>query len=160
MKYCPNCGKKLKKEIIIENKTYKQCMCGYIDWDNWVNVSAVVVAKNNQGEILLVKMRKTQTYTFPGGFRDLGETLEVAAKRECFEETGFNIDHLKLLYVDTLDQHRLVWIVFEANIIEGSFIENSEVDQVIFVKPEDLHKVIPMRGPLSKRLKDKLMKLE
>jgi NADH pyrophosphatase NudC (nudix superfamily) len=156
MKYCPNCGKKLEKEIKVENKLYHQCSCGYIDWDNWVNVSAVVVARNDKDEILMVKMRKSQTYTFPGGFRDLGESLEEAAKRECFEETGFIIDDFKLLRVDTLDSIRLVWVIFEAKIIGGSFIENMEVDDIIFVKQSQLSRISPLRGSLTKRLKEYL----
>lgn len=156
MKYCPNCGKKLEQDVEIENKIYHQCSCGYIDWDNWVNISAVVVARNDKGEILMVKMRKSQTYTFPGGFRDLGETLEDAAKRECFEETGFIIDDLKLLRVDTLDSIRLVWVVFEAQIISGSFVENMEVDDIVFLHPSALTAISPLRGSLTKRLKEYL----
>lgn len=157
MQYCPNCGKKLEKEIMIENKPYKQCLCGYIDWDNWVNVSAVVVARNDDGHILMVRMKKTKTYTFPGGFRDLGESLEEAAKRECFEETGFVIDELSLFHVDTLDSNRLVWVVFEAKIIKGTFVENDEVDQIFFVDPSKLDEISPLRGSLSKRLKNELL---
>jgi len=156
MKYCPNCGNKLEQDVEIENKIYRQCSCGYIDWDNWVNISAVVVARNAKGEILMVKMRKSQTYTFPGGFRDLGESLEDAAKRECFEETGFIIDDLKLLRVDTLDSIRLVWVVFEAKIIGGSFVENMEVDDIVFLQPSLLSTINPLRGSLTKRLKEYL----
>lgn len=156
MQYCPNCGKKLEHHIIVEEKKYKKCQCGYIDWDNWVNVSAVVVARNDEGKILMVKMRKSQTYTFPGGFRDLGESLEEAAKREVFEETGLTIDHLNLFCVDTLDSNRLVWVVFEAQIIGGHFIENDEVDQMIFVDASQIEHVVPLRGSLTARLMKKL----
>ncbi len=158
MNYCPNCGNKLTHTIKVENKPYKQCSCGYIDWNNWVNVSAVVVARNLDDEILMVRIKKSKTYTFPGGFRDLGETLEEAAKRECFEETGYDIDQLKLIHVDTLDSDRLVWVVFEAKIIGGNFIENQEVDHIEFVKKTKLKDIYPLRGPLSKRLRDLLIK--
>jgi NADH pyrophosphatase NudC (nudix superfamily) len=156
MIYCPKCGKKLEKEIKIENKLYHQCHCGYIDWNNWVNVSTVVVATNDNDEFLMVRIRKTGKYTFPGGFRDLGESLEEAAKRECFEESGYIIKDLELFHTNTMDSNRLVWIVFKAKIDSGHFIENDEVDQVKFVSIEELAKLEPMRGPLSSGLRDKI----
>jgi len=158
MEYCPNCGKKLDKEIIVEDKPYKQCTCGYIDWDNWVNISTVVFATNDKNEVLMVRIKKTGLYTFPGGFRDLGETLEEAAKRECYEESGYVVKNLELYHVNTLDSNRLVWIVFKADIESGDFIPNEEVDQVVFVPLSELETIKPMRGPLSSGLLKKIVK--
>ncbi len=157
MNYCPNCGEKLEKEIRVENKAYKQCSCGYIDWDNWVNVSTVVFATNDQDEVLMVRMRKTCLYTFPGGYRDLGESLEAAAARECYEESGYTVKDLKIYHVTTMDQNRLVWIVFKGRITSGSFVENDEVDQALFVPMDRLKDIEPMRGPLSKELLYKII---
>ncbi len=157
MKYCPNCGLRLEKYIKVENKPYKQCSCGYIDWDNWVNVSTVVFATNEENEVLMVRMRRTGLYTFPGGYRDLGESLEDAAKRECYEESGYKIKDLEVYHVTTMDANRLVWIVFKAKVDSGQFIENDEVDQVIFVPMNQLSEIKPMRGPLSKGLLNKII---
>ncbi len=157
MIHCPVCGEKLEHEIEVENKPYKQCSCGYIDWNNWVNVSTVVFATNDKDEVLMVKIRRSQKYTFPGGYRDLGETLEEAAKRECFEESGYIIDDLELYHVNTMDSNRLVWIVFKAKVVGGHFIENNEVDEAIFVPMDKLDTIHPMRGPLSSGLLKKII---
>ncbi len=53
----------------------------------------------------------------------LNETLEEAAKREFYEETGYIIDEPKLYKAYTRDDLRLVWLGFTANIISGSFKE-------------------------------------
>src|SRR5690606_19782200 len=102
MEYCPVCGKKLVPSEI-ENHKVKTCRCGYIDWDNWVNLSAVRLPYNEQGEFMMVQLKgKSQgKITFPGGFRNLGESLEEAAIRECFEESGFHIGHLELYKIYT-----------------------------------------------------------
>lgn len=157
MRYCPECGKPLTHSVMIENREVKQCSCGYIDWDNWVNVSAVTVAYNDKGEFLMVRMKRTNKLTFPGGYRNLGETIEEAAKRECFEESGYHIDDLKLFNVYTLDRLRLVWVIFKARVISGSFVDNDEVSEAIFMSPNDIPHNADLRGSLTERLLKDLM---
>lgn len=156
MKYCPQCGKLLNHTIKIEDREVKQCSCGYIDWDNWVNVSAVTIPYTAEGNIMMVRMKRTGKLTFPGGYRNLGETIKEAAIRECFEETGYHIDNLRLFDVFTLDKLRLVWIVFKASIINGSFIDNDEVSEVVFVSPDHLIEDEALRGSLTIELYHKL----
>ena len=152
MKYCPDCGKPLTQKVYMEGKAVKQCDCGFIDWDNWVNISAVTVAFNEQGELMLVRMKRTGKLTFPGGYRNLGESIEAAAKRECLEESGYQVDHLKLFNVYTLDRLRLVWIIFIGKVISGSFIDNDEVSEVCFIDLKHPPKDDEMRGSLSIQL--------
>ena len=152
MKYCPECGKKLDNSIHVESRNVHVCTCGFIDWDNWVNVSAVTVGFNAQGEFLMVRMKETGKLTFPGGYRNLGESMEDATKRECLEESGYVVDDLELLNVYALDQLRLIWIIYKANIISGSFVDNDEVSEAIFVSPEHPPQDDMLRGSLSVRL--------
>ena len=156
MNYCPECGKRLEHTKEIEERDVKVCTCGYIDWDNWVNVSAVTVAYNAQGKILMVRMKKTGKLTFPGGYRNIGETFIEAAKRECLEESGYIVDDLELFDVYTLYHLRLVWIVFKAKIIAGSFVDNEEVSEAIFVAPKQMIDAHDLRGSLTIRLLNKI----
>ena len=48
---------------------------------------AVILARHN-GKWVLCKHRKRDTYEAPGGHREPGETIEEAARRELYEETG------------------------------------------------------------------------
>lgn len=157
MQYCPQCGKLLEHTIRIEGRDVKKCTCGFIDWDNWVHTSAVTVAYNEKGDILMVRMKRSGKLTFPGGYRNLGETLQEAAKRECYEESGYVIDDLKLYDVYTLDRLRLVWIIFKAKVISGKFKDNDEVSEVVFVSPDKLPQDEALRGSLSIRLLSQVM---
>lgn len=152
MRYCPQCGLLLEHTVTIEDRAVKQCTCGYIDWDNWVNVSAVTVAYNDKGEFLMVRMKKTGKLTFPGGYRNIGESVKDAAERECFEESGYNIEQLELFDVYTLDKLRLMWVIYKANVASGMFIDNDEVSEAIFISPDHIPKDEEMRGSLSIRL--------
>ena len=40
----------------------------------------------------MVNETKNRGWSIPGGKKDLGETFRDAAVRECFEETGININ--------------------------------------------------------------------
>jgi len=60
----------------------------------------IIILYHNQ--IVLIK-RKNQPYqncyAFPGGFVEIGETVEQAAVREAREETGLDVALIKLLGV-------------------------------------------------------------
>lgn len=154
MNYCPNCGCLLTDDVVDETKVKKCEKCNYIDWDNWVNVSCVVVAYNDNNEFLMevLKGKEAGRITFPGGYRNLGETLEEAARREFFEETGMEINQLELFKVYTKDEQRLVWIVYKAKIEKMGFVENKEVSEVFFVKDHKDINIAKFRGKLTERL--------
>lgn len=154
MNFCPNCGSRLIDAIVDENQVKKCDQCHYIDWNNWVNISCVVVAYNQDNEFLMVilKGKEEGKITFPGGYRNLGETLEEAAKREFYEETGMLVDQLELFKIYTDDAQRLVWIVYKGKIEQLTFKENNEVSDVIFVNQDTEIEIEKLRGNLSKQL--------
>ncbi len=150
MNYCPNCGKILV-ESFKDNQNIKTCTCGYIDFNNWVFVSCVVCAFNEKNEFLMVRLKGKEEgkITFPGGFRNLGESLEDAAKREFNEETGYEIDTPHLFKAYTRDDLRLVFMAYTAHIVGGEFKENSETSEVIFYSKQNPPLFHELRGNLT-----------
>jgi len=61
-------------------------------------VGALIV--NPKGDVLIVRSSKwSDKFTVPGGHIELGEPAENAIKREVKEETGLDVESVKLLLV-------------------------------------------------------------
>lgn len=63
----------------------------------------VIIVNVKKNQILLVKraahLSNPNKYALPGGFVNRDETIAEAAKRETLEETGYDIDILKLVEI-------------------------------------------------------------
>lgn len=154
MNYCPNCGSKLF-DFIKKDINVKKCnACDFIDWDNWTFVSCITVAYNKNNEFLMVELKGAEAgkLTFPGGYRELGETIEDAAKREFNEETGMKVKQLKLYKTYVKDSQRLIWIVFKGEIDDQKFIENDEVVGINYYNKQSPINDSQLRGELTKQL--------
>ena len=55
----------------------------------------------SEGQILLAKATITQKYVLPGGGIEIGESNEVALRREVWEETGAEVEVARLLHFET-----------------------------------------------------------
>lgn len=53
-----------------------------------------LIARLDDGAIVLIRRRDTGKWGLPGGIVDWGEDLPTAARRELYEETGLQLDRL------------------------------------------------------------------
>lgn len=95
-----------------------------------LTVDAIVFVKEgNEFFVLLIERGREpfkNKWALPGGFIELGETLETACKRELLEETGLVVDKMtQFKTYDAIDRdprHRTISVVY--------FTELSERQQV------------------------------
>lgn len=95
---------------------------------------AFVFDKENR--VLMQKRSDNGQWGFPGGFMDLGESVQDTARREVYEETGLKLEELELFgiysgpqYDKTFsngDQVSLVLISFVCKRYSGEFVESNE----------------------------------
>jgi ADP-ribose pyrophosphatase YjhB (NUDIX family) len=112
-RFCPRCGQPAEvtfpRRIVCPH-------CGYAAYYNPKPVAAAIPV-DGDGQIILLRRGFDPgkgLWTFPGGFVDLGESVEDAARREAEEELAIQITLDGLVGVYSRPQDRVVLIVYRA----------------------------------------------
>ena len=101
-----------------------------------------------RSRVLLVRRRDNGFWALPGGCQDLGETPAECARRECREETGFEVTVNRLLGVFSSQRYAYVnypWkdnefthLLFAGEITGGRATPSAETSAVEFFDERDL----------------------
>ena len=114
------CGQRLTTAVP-EGDTRRRMVCldcGFIHYLNPRPVAGTIPVR--EGKILLGRRDiepRRGFWVFPGGFMDVGESAEEAAKRETLEEMHLEVTNLDLLGVYTRIEQGVVVIVYEAEAV-------------------------------------------
>jgi ADP-ribose pyrophosphatase YjhB (NUDIX family) len=114
VRFCPRCG---RPPTITYPRSLTCSHCGYAAFYNPKPV-AVAIPITAQGEILLMRRGfepRRGHWSLPGGFVDLGETIEQAAIREVMEELNLRITIERLVGVYSREEERTVVVVYLAS---------------------------------------------
>jgi len=112
-RFCPRCGR--PAEVTFP----RSIACPHCGYAAYFNPKPVVGAIPMDDEDRVILLRRgfdpgRGRWTFPGGFVDLGESVEDAAHRETDEELGIAIELGRLVGVYSRAEDRVVLIVFMA----------------------------------------------
>lgn len=62
------------------------------------NISVrTIILNDDKTKVLMVREAKSQTYSFPGGWCDLYDSPSQAAKNECLQEAGADVEIIRLV---------------------------------------------------------------
>jgi 8-oxo-dGTP diphosphatase len=116
-RYCPRCGEPAE---VAYPRSISCPHCGYGAYYNPKPVAAAIPVTPDNHIVLLKRAFDPgkDLWTFPGGFVDLGETVEQAAHRETREELDIAIELGPLVGVYSRAEERTVLIVFAAQTAE------------------------------------------
>ncbi len=105
-------------------------------------VSAAIVIFNERREVLLLDhaMRPGNSWGLPGGFIKSGEQPDEAIRRELREETGIDVENLKLFRVRTLNRH--VEILFSGKAVGEPKADGREIIDLGWFHIDELPKRI------------------
>lgn len=96
-------GMELEAEVLVEEwlRTVGHGVPGYVT----PKVAVGAVVGNAEGQILLIQRADSGVWLYPTGWADVGYSASEVAAKEVFEETGIEVEPLRLIAV--LDGLRL-----------------------------------------------------
>jgi ADP-ribose pyrophosphatase YjhB (NUDIX family) len=112
-RFCPGCGQPAEVDFP------RRIACSHCAYSAYYNPKpvAAVIPLDSEGRVILLRRAFDPgggRWTFPGGFVDLGESVEEAAHRETDEELRMAIELGPLVGVYSRADDRVVLIVYRA----------------------------------------------
>lgn len=139
--HCPSCGGVLKDRVVKTGDPARLvCIaCEFIYFQNPKVAAAVVVTYQEQ----IVLLRRSiepgfGKWVFPGGYVDLGEVVEEAAKREAREEACVEIEIDRLLNVYSYSDRPVVVVVYAGHVVGGEPGAGDECSEMRLFAPDDI----------------------
>jgi ADP-ribose pyrophosphatase YjhB (NUDIX family) len=143
MKFCPECGEFLVvRWVADEGRERSVCpRCNAIRYDNPRILVSTVVYHDQR----LLMCRRAQEpslglWDLPSGFLESGETLQAAAARETFEETGVRVlpDDMQLYMVTSLPKIDEVYVCFRVSVDSENFSVGPECFEALFCNEDNV----------------------
>lgn len=140
--YCYQCGAPLRAKMT-EGRMREVCRnCGWIHYLHRKVSAAIRIVE--EGKLLLVQRGiepwKNAWY-MPAGYLEVDEDPRECAKREAFEETGFEVNVGDLIGVYTYEDDPRgngIVLLYQGEITGGEIRPNREMIQVQFFSPAEL----------------------
>jgi len=141
-RFCPLCGKSLRKGVI-DGKKREYCPeCGFVNYKNPLPSAGAVAVKNRK--ILLIKRGREPGRGFwalPSGFIESGEAPENACRRELKEETGLDgfVKRLIGVYREEIETYGdVIVVIYLMEIIGGELRAGDDAEEAKLFKKERL----------------------
>jgi ADP-ribose pyrophosphatase YjhB (NUDIX family) len=140
LNFCSACGAPLRfGQVDGEDRHRLSCAaCGHIAY---VNPRLVVTTLpiDDSGEIILLRRGIEPgigLWAQPGGFLEVDETVNQAAIRETYEETGLLVEPGEIVGLYTRLEAAVVTLVFEARVVGGTAAPTPEALEIAAFSPD------------------------
>jgi ADP-ribose pyrophosphatase YjhB (NUDIX family) len=142
LNFCSRCGSSLVFGAV-EGEDRERLACPECGLVAYVNPRLVVTTLpiTEAGEIVLIRRGiepGVGLWAQPGGFLEVDETVNQAAIRETWEETGLLIEPGEIIGLYTRLEAVVVTIVFESRIVGGTAAPTPEATEIQAFRPEDI----------------------
>ena len=101
--------------------------CGRVIYSD-PKVAVAAIVPMDSGIVLLKRAIEPQIgmWSFPSGYVDRGEKLELALEREVLEECGLVVKVDRLVGVYSEEGQAVVLVVYQADVVDGKLIAGDE----------------------------------
>ncbi len=141
-RFCHLCGKALKTKYVSDERRRRLVCshCGTVAYLNPRVVAGSLPVKNGKVLLLVRGIPPRKGYwTFPGGFVELGETVDNAAVRETREEVKLRVAAERLIGAYSYPFTGTVVLVYAARVLGGGKPKPTpEATEVRWFKPSEI----------------------
>jgi ADP-ribose pyrophosphatase YjhB (NUDIX family) len=142
VQHCSRCGEALEYGPI-DGEHRHRLVCPRCSFIMYVNPRMVVTAipVTASGECVLIRRGiepAYDTWAQPGGFLEIDETVNQAAIRETFEETGLLVEPGELIGLYSRLEAAIVVLCYEARIVGGAPTVTPEALEVRAFGPDEI----------------------
>ena len=136
VRFCPRCGKTPDVDFP------QRIMCPHCGYGAYYNPKpvAAVIPEDAEGRVILLRRGLEPgagKWTFPGGFVDLGESVEQAASREVMEELEIEVELGGVVGVYSRANDRVVLIVYRGTATQAPRV-TPEAIEVRAYRPDEI----------------------
>lgn len=142
-RFCPACG--VASQPAARPSPYECASCGFTYYFNAAIATATFLRRPDGRQLFVVRAREPEKGKLapPGGFVDIGETAEEAARREVREEVGLEMGTLHFLgsfpneYLFRAVNYPVLDFFFEAEAVRPeSAVANDDAESLCWLDPE------------------------
>ena len=142
LNFCSRCGTGLRfGSVPGEDRQRLACSgCGHVAYIN-PRLVVTTLPITDSGQIILIRRGIEPglgSWAQPGGFLEVDETVNQAAIRETWEETGLLVEPGQIVGLYTRLEAMVVTIVFEARIVGGTAAPTPEASEIVAFAPESI----------------------
>ena len=136
--YCPHCGTKAVLKEIGDEGLVPWCPECRLPLFPMFSVCIIALAVDERGEVALLRQGyiSAQYHVLVSGYMKPGESAEECAAREIQEELGLEVTGLSAAGTYWYGKKDMLMIGFIAKVHKGAFQLSQEVDQAVWVRPE------------------------
>lgn len=140
--HCLRCGASGVRDIARPGEERPRPTCPRCGAVFYYNVKTVVgTLPVIDGRVLLIRRGippRYGTWSYPGGYLELGETVEEGARRETREETGLDVVLERCLGVYSRSEAGVVVILYVAHVVGGVPNPCAEVLELGYFAPSEI----------------------
>ncbi len=141
MGFCLDCGRRMQLgHPPGETRPRLYCQaCGFVHYENPKIVLGTLPVQD--GKVALIRRGiepRAGYWAYPGGFMELGESVEEGARRETMEETQLEVEIDSLLNIYSRPHAGVVTIIYLARIVGGRLAPGHEALEVALFAPHQI----------------------
>lgn len=137
--YCPHCGSKAVPREIGDEGLVPWCETCKRPLFPMFSTCIIALAVDEAGNVALLRQGyiSARYHVLVSGYMKPGESAEECAAREIYEELGLSVSRLAITGTYWFEKKDMLMIGFAARVHRRDFQLSDEVDQAVWVPPQE-----------------------